>query len=114
MASPKTFSQLAGKQPFSAFKAATPKPFFKRGPGGTTRIVRDNYGGDTAWFALCAEVKKRDNYCCTSCGEKENKKEKIYHQVHHVRELSHGGLTVMANLTTLCKGCHKRKHKHLR
>jgi 5-methylcytosine-specific restriction endonuclease McrA len=38
----------------------------------------------------------------------------VYHDVHHLIELSGGGRTVMSNLVTICKTCHARRHPHLR
>lgn len=91
------------------------RPYMKRQKGRqVTRIVRDNYGAPDRWFSLCKEVKRRDRYCCVKCGEPEAPKEGVYHDVHHIKELSHGGQTVKANLITLCKQCHAKRHKHMK
>ena len=88
-----------------------PPPRYKHRTGGVTRIQRDSYG--KAWFTWVAEVKDRDRYCCVACGKPENKKESLYHDVHHIRELSKGGRTCMSNLMTICKVCHAKRHNHL-
>lgn len=72
------------------------KPLFRRSRNGVTSIVRDNYGG-LSWYAICDKVRKRDNYQCIFCGDKERPKEGHYHDVHHLTKLSRGGTTTMSN-----------------
>lgn len=78
------------------------------------KIVRADYGAPTEWFALCKQVRVRDNYRCVKCGCREAPKESVYHDVHHIRPISRGGLTVLVNLILLCKDCHSGRHKHMR
>lgn len=87
-----------------------PKPKY-RSRNGVTAIKRDGYGGD--WFSLVKEVKERDGYRCLKCSAPEDPAHGVYHDVHHIRELSRGGRTVKSNLLTICKKCHARKHTHL-
>jgi 5-methylcytosine-specific restriction endonuclease McrA len=91
------------------------RPFTRRTKGRqVAKVVRDDYGAPHEWFALCKEVKRRDNYCCVKCSEPENPKERLYHDVHHIRPLSKGGMTVKSNLITLCLRCHEQRHAHMR
>lgn len=96
--------------------------FFKRNKSGVTRIVRDTYRkkpllntksakADT-WWSICAKVKARDGYKCVQCRTPERKEKGGYLHVHHIRELSKGGQTVMSNLISLCDKCHHTKHRH--
>ena len=87
--------------------------YFARNKSGVTRIKRDTYGKD--WFALAKEVKQRDNFKCqhSGCDVTENPKEGVYLHVHHIIPLSRGGTTTKANLMSLCKLHHSKKHKHL-
>src|SRR5687767_12783288 len=50
----------------------------------------------------------RDGYACTQCGA-ENPLE-----CHHIEPLCLGGDNSLDNLQTLCKPCHKAKHKNWR
>ena len=90
------------------------KPFFKKSKNGVTKIVRATYGKPSDWYALTKEVKKRDGHKCLFCGKPESSKEGVYHDVHHIKELSKGGTNAKANLATTCKVCHKRRHRHMR
>jgi 5-methylcytosine-specific restriction endonuclease McrA len=97
-------------------------PTFKRNKNGVTTIVRDTYrkkpllntkaAKSDTWWSICAAVKKRDGYRCVSCRTPEGKKAGEYLHVHHIKELSAGGRTVMANLISLCPTCHQRRHRH--
>lgn len=96
---------------------------FRRSKSGVTRIIRDTYKKKQVpkllqpvvetWWSLCKKVRQRDRHKCVKCGAPENPKEKIWHDVHHIIELSRGGRTVLSNLILLCKKCHKKRHKHL-
>jgi 5-methylcytosine-specific restriction endonuclease McrA len=106
--------------------------FFKRNKSGVTKIVRDNYHKDKTrvdlkkvgltikddWYTLKARVLKRDNYRCKQCGTKHGSDDpkrlgkKIWLDAHHIRELSKGGTTTMANLISLCRYCHLTRHSH--
>lgn len=78
------------------------------------KITRDGYGDATSWYSLCAQVKKRDGHKCVKCSTPEDRSLGVYHDVHHIKPLSKGGTTTMANLILLCKDCHESKHKHMR
>lgn len=82
--------------------------------GQVSKLVRDGYGSKSDWYALCKQVKERDRYCCVKCGVPEVPKEDVYHEVHHMRPLSKGGVTALANLILICKVCHSKRHKHMR
>lgn len=106
--------------------------FFKRSKSGVTKIVRDTYHKDATrvgykkagltvkddWYTLKKRVLTRDGNRCRQCrvknGSDDPKKlgKKIWLQVHHIRELSKGGMTVMANLISLCHKCHSTRHSH--
>ena len=97
--------------PADVGKLVKPAKLFRKSSFfGTTRTVRDNYGPD--WFGICKRVRERDKGCCKYCGKAEDHKNGVWHDVHHIIELSRGGLTVMANLCLTCKICHQRKHPH--
>ena len=55
-----------------------------------------------------AEALFRDEYACTECGSTE------YLECHHKRPVSRGGNHSLSNLQTLCRPCHKQKHKSWR
>ena len=91
------------------------KPFHKRNGGGVTRSQTDSYNsGGESWWSIRAKVAERDGHKCRDCGTPENPKDKVYHECHHLKELSKGGQTVMSNLVLLCTKCHSLKHRHLR
>lgn len=50
----------------------------------------------------------RDEYKCTQCGSEEHL------ETHHILPLYQGGGNSAANLQTLCKTCHKEKHRSLK
>lgn len=106
--------------------------FFKRSASGVTKIVRDTYHKDKTrvtlkkaglkvkddWYTLRDRVLKRDNFRCKQCNVKHGSDDpnklgkKVWLQVHHIRELSKGGMTVMSNLICLCHKCHLTRHRH--
>jgi len=56
------------------------------------------------WPAVRAKVLKRDGHRCRQCGKAGRL------EVDHVRPLKEGGARFdMANLQTLCRGCHIQK-----
>lgn len=89
-------------------------PYTKPNKSGVSRIVRDTYGPD--WFDLGKQVRIRDKNRCIFCSKVEKPKEKIYHEVHHVRSLKRGGTTTLSNLCLCCKDCHDKRpgHSHLK
>jgi 5-methylcytosine-specific restriction endonuclease McrA len=88
--------------------------FIRKRKSGVSRIVRDSYSNDkTDWYSINKDVKKRDGNRCVACGKLESVSNKICHEVHHIVPLSKGGTTTMRNLCTLCKDCHKKRHRHL-
>jgi len=60
------------------------------------------------WHSYRFEALKRDNFSCQECGVKRRDQEL---DVHHIRPLSRGGTNELDNLITLCKECHKNKHR---
>lgn len=89
-------------------------PYTKPNKSGVSRIVRDSYGPD--WFELGRQVRARDKNRCVFCSKPEVPKEKIYHEVHHVRSLKRGGVTSLSNLCLCCNECHEKRpgHAHLK
>jgi 5-methylcytosine-specific restriction endonuclease McrA len=88
--------------------------FNKHRRSGVTRIIHDRYsptGSSESWYSISDRVRERDGYTCTSCGTYLGKGKG---DIHHIRPLSRGGTTTMANLTLKCKECHADRHIHLR
>lgn len=56
------------------------------------------------WKHIAHAVKLRDGWRCTECGSSTNL------EAHHITPLAEGGDDHPANLTTLCRGCHKGIH----
>lgn len=92
------------------------RPINRTKKSGVTRIVRDSYGKPSDWWALCAQVRKRDKGCCIFCGAPENPKGGVYHDVHHIKRLADGGTTTMSNLGLACELCHTKRpgHSHMK
>lgn len=63
------------------------------------------------WDRIRLLVMIRDNYTCQKCGGQDHpdRPTKIQLTVDHKLAVVQGGLTVMANLWTLCCDCHARK-----
>ena len=61
------------------------------------------------WDERRQQVYERDNYTCQSCGATGGSDG--LHELHadHITPLSQGGSHDLANLQTLCRGCHDRK-----
>ena len=57
------------------------------------------------WSVLRLEALERDGYRCGDCGKSGRL------EVHHLQALKDGGSNELANLLTLCVGCHIRAHK---
>lgn len=55
------------------------------------------------------EVLKRDNYQCVMCGSKENLE--IHHRIPYSSFLLPRNANRLDNLITLCKKCHRNKHR---
>jgi 5-methylcytosine-specific restriction endonuclease McrA len=53
-------------------------------------------------------VLLRDGYCCTECGSTDHL------ECHHKQPLCYGGDHSLGNLQTLCRKCHKSKHRKWR
>lgn len=93
------------------------------GANGVVRIVRDSYSNHKqGWWEINKQVLERDDHRCRATlvnadGTKHrctrSKAGGYRLEVHHVKELSKGGKTIMANLITLCEACHCRRHKHM-
>ena len=54
-----------------------------------------------------AKPLTRDGYRCQACGMAGRL------EAHHVVELAKGGTNDLANLRTLCRGCHIDSHRHV-
>ena len=67
----------------------------------------ERYMGSTAWRALRRRVVARDQGRCVGCGARGAL------QVHHLtyQRLGHEDL---ADLVTLCAGCHEQWHRHVK
>lgn len=55
-----------------------------------------------------AEAMFRDDYACTECGSDDHL------ECHHKNPVSRGGDHSLGNLQTLCRPCHKNKHRSWR
>ena len=60
------------------------------------------------WAELRETVLNRDGRRCCNCGDPQAS------YVHHVVPLGVGGSNELTNLITICNGCHKRIHPHMR
>lgn len=61
------------------------------------------------WKRVRRAVKDRDNWRCTLCGRVGRL------EVHHIKSpLDGGSMYDMANLRTLCRGCHFEEHRESR
>lgn len=65
------------------------------------RLKGDNYK------RLRDKVLARDAWSCRRCGARHHL------QVHHLIKRSHLRLDIMANLCTLCNGCHELVERHI-
>jgi len=55
------------------------------------------------WQIICAEVRRRAEWCCEACGRRGRL------DVHHVVKRSQGGFDFDRNqLVALCRACHAR------
>lgn len=70
------------------------------------RSKKQAYGDRSSWEKIRRFVIARDGHKCVKCGSTE------YLQVDHIIEVSRGGLTIPANLRTLCKYCHAKRPSH--
>ena len=90
----------------------------RRNAHGIAKIRRDTYNTKSGfsvkagWWEIRDKVWKRDSGKCRGlingafCLKPGT-------EVHHIIPLSNGGTTTMANLITLCQGCHDKRHRHL-
>ena len=60
------------------------------------------------WNELRRAALERDGYECSNCSDYG----KVH--VHHIVPLSKGGTNNLKNLITLCEGCHKKLHPHMK
>ena len=58
-----------------------------------------------AWAAIRLAILERDAWRCQCCGKAGRM------EVHHVKAVSDGGSNDLANLETLCVGCHLDHHR---
>ncbi|WP_182574141.1 RecQ family ATP-dependent DNA helicase [Aminobacter ciceronei] len=75
----------------------------------TANIRRGRPTVPTHWQATRQQVLNRDNYRCVSCSESVKQDA----DVHHLLPRSMGGTDELANLVTLCDGCHASHHPTL-
>jgi len=61
------------------------------------------------WSEIRRRVLDRDGHKCANCGRSD-----LELHVHHIVPLSRGGTSNPSNLKTLCEGCHKLIHPHMR
>ena len=62
---------------------------------------------------IVAELKRRHPRLCQLCGTEfflKKGRRARYSEVHHVKELSKGGLDVTDNCVVLCATCHRKMH----
>lgn len=92
-----------------------------------SNTCREEYNNATVWNrgrdAYSLRILYRDNFTCQDCGE--------FHafinnfdmpvpiddgqlEVHHILPVSKGGSDEQQNLITLCKKCHKKRHKDMK
>lgn len=95
--------------------------FVSKRADGTLRIVRDSYHNtDQTWWAMQKRVCSRDsNQCRAVTVDSSGARVRCTHSkpdyklhCHHVKPLSKGGKTIIANLILLCEDCHHKRHKH--
>ena len=58
------------------------------------------------WKALAGQAKARDGYKCKQCGSTQHL------HAHHLRYPRVWDDTILSDLVTLCRKCHKRQHRH--
>jgi hypothetical protein len=56
------------------------------------------------WYGIRTAIFERDNYTCQQCGQHGGPLE-----CDHIFPVSRGGLSIDANLQTLCRPCNRRK-----
>lgn len=84
---------------------------------GVKKIVRHTYNTQNGmsvkggWWEMVAAAKKRDGGLCVPCVRKGRRTP--MKEVHHIKPLSQGGLTVLSNLMCVCEECHNARHSHL-
>ena len=83
-------------------------------PGGILHANAIDAGADPEiaerdWPEIRRIVHARDGYRCTSCGVEVGRDA----DVHHLLPRSMGGTNELANLVTLCDGCHAAHHPML-
>jgi len=75
-------------------------------PKATTSVLTSPYPEN--WESIRKKALKRDGYQCGNCGSTNRL------HVHHIVPLSKDGTNNLSNLRTLCEGCHKKLHPHMR
>ncbi|WP_348526551.1 HNH endonuclease [Mesorhizobium sp.] len=78
--------------------------------GAWTWAEMDEPIGTDSWHEIRLQVLSRDNYRCVSCSTPLKSAEA---DVHHLLPRSMGGTDELANLITLCDGCHAVHHPNL-
>lgn len=87
--------------------------------GGVGSIRRESYntvsGFDSkgAWWEIRKKVMQRAGGRCEAYLPNGTRCTAAAVECHHIRPLSKGGTTTMANLIGICQDCHNRRHGHL-
>ena len=73
-----------------------------------TRLESQRFYNSRPWRAMSKFIRARDGFLCTACRPRRVGAE----LVHHVRPLSENFAARLdpANLTSLCKSCHREAH----
>lgn len=86
----------------------------------TSSVYYANSGSDSGYRR---QMFRRDKYTCQDCGEFHALKNEqgIYLpttdgmlDLHHIKPVEFGGGDEPQNLITLCRDCHKKRHKEMR
>lgn len=73
-------------------------------PSTQPRIKTNKDFDREGWEKIRSEILLRDHFRCQECGYYKHL------EVHHIIPRSEGGSDDPANLTTLCRKCHGKKH----
>lgn len=77
--------------------------------GGTRPPARER-GYDSTWRKIREIALERDGYRCRQCGIVPERLRDL--EVDHIVPLRNGGARLdLSNLQTLCRRCHKAKHR---
>jgi len=77
-------------------------------PTFASSTIKKTTGRDAS-LRLRFKVMKRDNFCCVQCGSSPAKDPSVELHIDHIHPWSHGRLTILENLQTLCLKCNLGK-----